>query len=55
MTKQFSGQGQPSKKIECREVAVVRVDLTENLRMKFVERAKTVVDWATMDEDKKKK
>ena len=41
------------KKIECGKVAIDRVDPTENLHMQFVERAKTAVDWATMDEDKK--
>ena len=53
MTKQFSGHGWHSKKIKCGEVTINSVDPTENLHMQFVERAKTAVDWATMDEDKK--
>ena len=56
MTKQFAGQDWPSaKKFEYREVAINRVDPTEHLHTQFVERAKTAVDWATIDEDKKKR
>ena len=56
MTKQFAGQDWPStKKFEYREVAFNRVDPTEQLHTQFVERAKTAVDWATIDEDKKKR
>ena len=56
MTKQFAGQDWPSaKKFEYREVAFNRVDPTEHLHTQFVERAKTAVDWATIDEDKKKR
>ena len=56
MTKQFSGQDWPlSKKFEYREVAFNRVDPTKNLHKQFVDRAKTAVDWATIDENKKKR
>ena len=56
MTKQFAGQDWPSaKKFEYREVAFNRVDPTEHLHTQFVERAKTAVDWATIDGDKKKR
>ena len=56
MTKQFSGKDWPStKKFEFREAAFNRVDRTGTSHKKFVERAKTAVDWATIDEDKTKR
>ena len=56
MTKQFSGKDWPStKKFEYREVAFKRVDPTGNLHEQFVERAKTAVDWGTIDQNEKKR
>ena len=56
MTKQFSGEDWPStKKFEFREAAFNGVDPTGNLHKQFVARAKTAVDWATIDEDKTKR
>ena len=56
MTKQFSGKDWPStKKFEFREAAFNGVDPTGNLHKQFVAKAKTAVDWATIDEDKTKR
>jgi len=56
MTNQFSGKDWPSaKKFEFREAAFNEVDRTGHLHSQFVARAKTAVDWATIDEDKIKR
>ena len=50
---QFSGKDWSSaKKFEFREAAFNAADRTGNLHNQFVARAKTAVEWATIDEDK---
>ena len=53
MTNQFSGKDWSSvKKFEFREAAFNAADPAGHLHSLFVARAKTAVDWATIDEDK---
>ena len=56
MTNQFSGKDWSSaKKFEFREAALNAADCTGYLHSQFVARAKTAVEWATIDEDKTKR
>ena len=56
MTNQFSGKDWSSaKKFEFREAAFNAADHAGHLHSQFVARAKTAVDWATIDEDKIKR
>ena len=56
MKNQFSGKDWSSaKKFEFREAAFIAADCTGNLHNQFVARAKTAVEWATIDEDKTKR
>ena len=53
MTNQFSGKDWSSaKKFEFREAALNAADRAGYLHSQFVARAKTAVEWATIDEDK---
>ena len=53
MTNQFSGKDWSSaKKFEFREAALTAADRAGYLHSQFVARAKTAVEWATIDEDK---
>ncbi len=56
MTNQFSGKDWSSaKKFEFREAAFNAADRAGYLHSQFVARAKTAVEWATIDEDKTKR
>ena len=56
MTNQFSGKNWSSaKKFEFREAAFNAADRAGYLHSQFVARAKTAVEWATIDEDKTKR
>ena len=56
MTNQFFGKDWSSaKKFEFREAALNAADRAGYLHSQFVARAKTAVEWATIDEDKTKR
>ena len=56
ITNQFSGKDWSSaKKFEFREAAFNAADSTGDLHNQFVGRAKTAVEWATIDDDKTKR
>ena len=56
ITNQFSGKDWPSaKKFEFRKAAFNAADRKGDLHSQFVARAKTAVEWATIDEDKTKR
>ena len=56
ITNQFSGKDWSSaKKFEFREAAFNAADRAGHLHSQFVARAKTAVEWATIDEDKTKR
>jgi len=56
ITNQFPGKDWSSaKKFEFREAAFNAADGAGNLHSQFVARAKTAVEWATIDEDKTKR
>lgn len=56
ITYQFSGKDWSSaKKFEFREAAFNAADRKGHLHSQFVARAKTAVEWATIDEDKTKR
>ena len=56
ITNKISGKDWSSaKKFEFREAAFNAADRRGNLHNQFVARAKTVVGWATIDEDKTKR